>query len=321
MTHSLQAFDGRSNRPAALDRGRESRLSRLPLPPNRTCRSPASGSPVSGLTHKGTDGPTRGDGASFHPAVGVETGLVALASATSSRRPSASARAAATVRLKLPTRASASPACIALAGTNFRFLSVAAIPSISTFLHPFAPPTLPGFGATMSALTPVPCLELAGYTGLYASRSWPSKPSVSNHPDRPHGRFITQPLSAMGLPPSRVRASPLARRLANRSGRIEFVILRTTSSLPVAPHPASRRRSFGSLQAGVGIPERDSHPSDQLRSRTHERATPVAHRPERSGGRTTTDGKIDAGWPSRPPGVVRHWSGAPPAEYARPLAR
>ena len=259
-----------------VDRGRESRLSRLPLPPNRTCRSPASGSPVSGLTHKGTGGPTHGDGASFHPAVGEETWLFALASATSSRRPPASAWAAATVRLKLPTRASASPACIALAGTNFRFLSVAAIPSISTFLHPFAPPALPGFSATMSALTPVPCLELADCTGLYASRSWPSKPSVSNHPDRPHGRFITQPLSAMGLPPSRVRASPLGRRLANRSGRIEFVILRTTSSLPVAPHPASRRRSFGLLQAGVGIPERDSHPSDQLRSRTHDRAAPAA---------------------------------------------
>ena len=33
-------------------RGRESRL-RLPLPPNRTCRSPASGSPVGGLSETG----------------------------------------------------------------------------------------------------------------------------------------------------------------------------------------------------------------------------------------------------------------------------
>src|SRR6266849_483169 len=30
---------------------------RSPLPPNRTCGSPASGSPVGGLTREGTDGP------------------------------------------------------------------------------------------------------------------------------------------------------------------------------------------------------------------------------------------------------------------------
>ena len=41
-------------------RGRE-RL-RRPLPPNRTCGSPASGSPVGGLTHEGTDGPAHDKG-------------------------------------------------------------------------------------------------------------------------------------------------------------------------------------------------------------------------------------------------------------------
>ena len=40
------------------DRGRESRLSsRPPLPPNRTCGSPASGSPVGGFTSGRIDGP------------------------------------------------------------------------------------------------------------------------------------------------------------------------------------------------------------------------------------------------------------------------
>src|SRR5882672_5453152 len=45
---------------------------RLPLPPNRTCRSPASGSPVGGLTHEGTDGPAHDKGASFPVVASVE---------------------------------------------------------------------------------------------------------------------------------------------------------------------------------------------------------------------------------------------------------
>ena len=194
---------------------------------------------------------------------------------TSLQRPPASALSATTVWLKLSAGASASPACIALAGTNHRCLSIVAFQRGSTFLHPFAPPALPGFGATMSALTPVPRLELAGCTGLCASRRWPSKPSVSNHLTVPIAALSPNPSAPWASRSSRVRASPFGRRLANRSGRIEFVILRTTSSLSVAPHPASRRRSFGSLQAGVGLPERDSHPSDQLRSRTHDRRRPA----------------------------------------------
>jgi hypothetical protein len=49
-------------------------------------------------------------------------------------------------------------------GTNCRSVvaSVVRDQCLSTFLHPFAPPALPGFSATMSALTPVPGLELAG---------------------------------------------------------------------------------------------------------------------------------------------------------------
>src|SRR5215475_8194428 len=39
--------------------------------------------------------------------------------------------------------------------------------------------------------------------------------------------------------------------------------LRTTPSPPVAPHPASRRRSYGWLQAGVGLPEEDLHLLEQ----------------------------------------------------------
>ena len=42
------------------DRGREDRLSRSPLPPNRTCGSPAYGSPVGGFTCDRTDRPGHG---------------------------------------------------------------------------------------------------------------------------------------------------------------------------------------------------------------------------------------------------------------------
>ena len=38
----------------------------------------------------------------------------------------------------------------------------------------------------------------------------------------------------------------------------------------MAPHPASRRRSYGQLQAGEGLPEEDFHLSDKMRSRAHE---------------------------------------------------
>jgi hypothetical protein len=40
-------------------------------------------------------------------------------------------------------------------------------------------------------------------------------------------------------------------------------------SPPVAPHPASRRRSYVRLQAGGGIPGDDLHLPDRLRSQAH----------------------------------------------------
>jgi hypothetical protein len=42
----------------------------------------------------------------------------------------------------------------------------------------------------------------------------------------------------------RIQASPFASRLARSPSRIEFVFLRTSGSPPVAPHPASLRRSY-----------------------------------------------------------------------------
>jgi|SRR5271169_3249662 len=78
-------------------------------------------------------------------------------------------------------------------------------------------------------------------------------------------------------PAGRVWASPLYRGLVRRYGRIEFVIprlrggrlYRIARSPPVASHPASRRRSYIRLQAGVGIPGEDFHLPDRLRLQAH----------------------------------------------------
>ncbi len=51
----------------------------------------------------------------------------------------------------------------------------------------------------------------------------------------------------------RVWTSPCIRRLVATYGRIEFVILRTACSPPVALHPASLRRSYLQL-SGMSIP-------------------------------------------------------------------
>lgn len=88
-------------------------------------------------------------------------------------------------------------------------------------------------------------------------------------PLSPHGRFPTLPLSALGFFLAEVWASPYPCRLATNTGRIEFVILRTGSSLPVAPHLVSRRRNNSSLQAGERMPEEDFHLPNQVHFQAH----------------------------------------------------
>jgi hypothetical protein len=177
------------------------------------------------------------------------------------RKPCAALRSGAPVRDR---RVSTGLSLAALFG-GVSFCSELAV--ASTFLHPFAPPALPGFHATMGALTPAPtCLGgrwPIGPSGpeqvslCYVVVS--SNRSVSNHP-------LSSPESWSGfhlrdLPsvpshngpcprgPSVTWASPLASRLATTRSRIEFVILRTSRSPPVAPHPVSRRRSYLWLQS------------------------------------------------------------------------
>jgi hypothetical protein len=159
----------------------------------------------------------------------------------------------------------------------------------SIFLHPFAPPALPGFLATMGALTPVrsalrtlirgnehrPCTR----TGLLVSCIKPSDRSASNHLMPPPGFCLVLPRSLpRGLPtaslsrdPSVTWASPFAGRLATTTGRIEFVILRTSRSPPVALHPLSRGRSYFRLR---GSDPTSTRTCTLLIRYTHKRPSP-----------------------------------------------
>ena len=87
-------------------------------------------------------------------------------------------------------------------------------------------------------------------------------------------------------------ASPLTRRLATMKSRIEFVvILRTGRSPPVAPHPASRRRSYVQIQS-----------SDPTLTRTCTSLIQTHHK------RTSSALRLLQASPSAPPSTVLHTS-------------
>ena len=132
-----------------------------------------------------------------------------------------------------------------------RCVSLRSSHRVSTFLPPFAPPALPGFNATMRALTPARGLA-SGLCGLPLSPlrlvarvsslhvpHLPGSPSPSTAQFQPIA--LSPVLSASEASRlSRVWASPFHRRLANCYGRTEFVILRIARSPRVAPHLTSR---------------------------------------------------------------------------------
>ena len=139
--------------------------------------------------------------------------------------------------------------CLALSGTTGATLSLCHDLSLTLL-----PSCLPSLGAvllsallaaprrcgTMKALTPAPLTCGAGLPAYFAT---PSCRSVSNHVScriiAYHHASVTRAFWA----------SPWYRRLAADLRRIEFVILRTNSSPPVAPHLASRRRSYLRLRS------------------------------------------------------------------------
>ena len=148
-----------------------------------------------------------------------------------------------------PFGPSVSASCLALAGTiDARFSLCSAL----TLPHP--PSCLPSLGtvllsallpalcrcATMKALTAAPLTFGPALPDYFAT---PSCRSISNHVN-------CQIIAFHHASVTRVfRTSPWHRRLAAALRRIEFVILRTNSSPPVALHLASRRRSFLRLRS------------------------------------------------------------------------
>jgi len=164
-------------------------------------------------------------------------------------------------------------------GTRGGVRSQARAELTSTFLRPLAPRALPRFVATMDALTPArPALRM----GAHEHRSNTEQVSRIHLPDLPSvpppTTWCVRP-SLYHATPQRGRlprtccpsvwASPFTSRLATAPGRIEFVILRTTRSPPVAPHPASRRRSYVRLQTGERLSEEDLHLPDQVNFPSH----------------------------------------------------
>ncbi len=110
----------------------------------------------------------------------------------------------------------------------------------------------------------------------------PSIRSVSNHPPSSHGLrfgFVPWAYRAKNLLTLRIPlagtvsvtwASPLPSRLATTRSRIEFVILRTGCSPPVALHPLSRGCSYFQLQSSnrKNLDE-DFHLANSMRSQAH----------------------------------------------------
>ena len=137
----------------------------------------------------------------------------------------------------------------------------------SIFLHPFAPPAFLGFIATMGALTPAGrpyrftparAARSAEQVSLCHALCLPTLPSPTT-PRRPACLVWFYHAGLPEVAPGRdassptwdrcvIWASPFPSRLATTTGRIAFVILRTSRSPPVALHLASRQRSYVRLR-------------------------------------------------------------------------
>jgi len=162
-------------------------------------------------------------------------------------------------------------------GHYYRWVFRRLEPHVSTFLHPFAPPALPGFCATMGALTPGrPALWILIRDSEH--RLW-RRPGLPAFCHRIFRSFRLQPPPAVPTrfwvlrcrayrttslwPPFWGHAS-LGLRLwqagsPRRSAESSSLALRTNRSPPVALHPASRRRSYLRLQ-GTRLPRQGLPP-------------------------------------------------------------
>ena len=92
-------------------------------------------------------------------------------------------------------------------------------------------------------------------------RPVPCRPdhSVSTHLTCPDGAFARYPSASVGSRRLPDEISSVDADSSLTSGRIEFVILRTGRSPSIAPHLASRRRSYRGVRAGERLPGEDFH--------------------------------------------------------------
>jgi hypothetical protein len=108
------------------------------------------------------------------------------------------------------------------------------------------------------------------FAGLSASCTRSSDHSASNHHPGPSIALTRYPSAwkAAGLL-HRFGLRHLAAGSPHRQAESSSLSLRTGHSPPVAPHPASRRRSDHRLQAGERLPEEDLHLSGLIHLQTH----------------------------------------------------
>jgi len=293
---------------APCDRGRKDRLrSRSPLPPNRTCGSPAYGSPVGGSPQSGRNSPDTGKVGSIPMPDNRPTRSIHLPDGKQSayRRGRARLHKSFSGRfspqaLNLPVELSDSIRAISTFLRSLRSTGVTrllcyygrsdscrAIVSrvASVGLLRVAPTRTYGRAVWMWSaqhhLVPSRFL-LSRQVSLLTAIDLLTIPSSTTKLPFPHRGFRTlpQPDRLPRRSPGQtsegrwdcrhaVRGSPLASRLPDWLGRIRFVILRTGRSPPVASHLSSRRRSYFRLQVrNVNLVGTFTPPINRLQRRT-----------------------------------------------------
>ena len=121
-------------------------------------------------------------------------------------------------------------------------------------------------------------------------RPVPCRPdhSVSTHLTCPDGAFARYPSASVGSRRLPDEISSVDADSSLTSGRIEFVILRTGRSPSIAPHLASRRRSYRGVRAGERLPGEDFHLSVMAPLQAHVARRPLAGVGREAGSENTT---------------------------------
>jgi hypothetical protein len=269
---------------------------RSPLPPNRTGGFLASGSPVDGLPATGLTEQGMGILQVEQPVFCKVVIGPAIAVPTVSFDPPFEGRQHALCPNRVFRPAPAEPD---VSGLRSRFrhyrrlLFIRLGHDTPSSCVPLLPPELPGFVATMDALTPerrlflpvgshagirhmntvlsvqVSLFHVSGLLSILSPTTPPSPMSLSHTTPQRIGLLF--PVLSRRARNSRESLGFAIDSQAHRADKPKRVrILRAAPSPPVALHPASRRRSYSQLQAGVCLPEEDLHLSGQIRLQTHE---------------------------------------------------